>query len=81
MANTCYLVVGSGFGNVGEAPPNAIVQADMVVKTTQDQVVYSQPGGASSTLDVGDTYASIQAKLIASARDTMNDPSLQVVFL
>lgn len=81
MANTAYMILNSGFGNVGQSPPNAVMYADVLVKNPQDQVIYSQPSGVSATLSYGDSYATITAKLTASVRTTLNDPSLQVVFL
>lgn len=81
MANTAFLILNSGFGNVGQAPPNAVVYADILVKNPQDQVLYSQPSGCSVQLTYGDTYAAIAARLTACARNVMNDQSLQVTFL
>jgi hypothetical protein len=81
MANTAYMILNSGFGNVGQAPPNAVMYADVLVKNPQDQVIYSQPSGVSATLTYGDSYTTITGKLAASIRATLNDPALQVVFL
>ena len=81
MSNVAFLVINSGFGNVGQPPPNAVIYADMVVKSPDGTVVASQPSGCVAQLTATDTNATIAAKLTASAQETMNDPNLKVVFL
>lgn len=81
MAHTAFLFVNSGFGNVGQAAPNAQVYADMVVKDEHDQVVSSQQAGCSTPLSYTDNHATIAARLTQAAREVTGDPAMNVVLL
>lgn len=81
MAHTAFLFVNTGFGNVGQQPPNAQVYADMVVKDDHDAVVFSQQAGCSTPLGFADNHATVAARLTAAARAVMNDPTMNVVLL